>query len=376
MSSTRRIGLALVMISLLLLSGCDVFDMILDDMLRDILSKLNPFTYLFGGNGTTAIPPTGTQAAGAAVLTTAIVMVLALSNGAFQNLISLLTGGGHASAPASGPAPGGGASGATGEATPPTEPRNADEFWEMIKRGGPEAERLTRSLMDQKLAHLAAGTALPETVDIVGAPPTQHETYDKLRGAVNQISGGESPDEWINISALLDKGTTVRSAIVGLLTMAGVSFTTATAPWIIGAGLAAGLIDKYGPDSLNIVEMFFEPGQPDTGSPEPTGPVFTPVVEKFPPLKKEDLWKLPRDERIKMWQDSRDWIQKLTGSDSPTTVEEWERRYNMANRFVNEYEQSARDDPNILDSDDFKKWRYQRELLDTLRATGPRMELQ
>jgi hypothetical protein len=73
--------------------------MIMDDLLRDILSKLNPFTNLFTGNGTTAVPPTSTQAVGTAVLTSALISVLALTNGAFQNLINFLSGLGHGSTP-------------------------------------------------------------------------------------------------------------------------------------------------------------------------------------------------------------------------------------------------------------------------------------
>jgi hypothetical protein len=322
MRKIRILVLVVMIAAILLLSGCDVWDMIMDDIMRDILSKLNPFSHLFSGNGTTAVSPTSAQAAGVAVLTTALITILALANGTFQNFINFFSRLGQGTHPVSG----------SGTALPEAGSKNAEELWEIIKRGGPELDKLTRSMLDQKLANLAAGS-LPETLDIVGAPPTPtyHETYDRLRGGANQITGNESQDGWINISALLDKGTTVRSIIVGLLTMAGVSLTTATAPWIIGIGLSAAAIDKYGPDAMNMLEMFMEPGQPDSGLPERTGPVFTPVPpEKYPELKKEELWNLPRDERLKMWQDSRDWIQKLVGGDPPTTVEGWERKVSMS----------------------------------------------
>ncbi len=87
-----QIGVLIALIAgVLLLSGCDVWDMIMDDMIRDILSHLNPFA----GSGIPAVPPTSSQAAGAAAVTSAVVAALALSNGGLQNLLSLFGGGGH-----------------------------------------------------------------------------------------------------------------------------------------------------------------------------------------------------------------------------------------------------------------------------------------
>jgi hypothetical protein len=363
MRKIRILVLVVMIAAILLLSGCDVWDMIMDDMLRDILSKLNPFTHLFGGNGTTAVPPTSTQVVGTAVLTSAIITILALSNGAFQNLVNLFSGLRHDSAATILPS----------EGTKTTEPANANELWEIIKNGGPELEKLKNIIQQQRLENIVKGTALPEMIDVVGAPPTIQDVNEKLHEVADGLRGTETPDNWIDIREILETGTTVKAVVVGIMA----SILNISWPWAVAIGVATGLTDKYIPDTYSIVEPFYQAEKPDSGLPEADSIVWTPVPpEKYPQLKKEDLWKLPRDERLKMWQDSRDWIQKLGGSDPPTTVEEWERRYEKANSFVNQYEQDAKEDPNITDTDDYKKWRYQRDLLDTLRASGPRMELQ
>ena len=257
------------------------------------------------------------------------------------------------------------------------ESQNVPELLNKLQQAGVDIDEFAWSLREKVLANYAAGS-LPETLDSAEVPPSFHETYERLREAAQRI-GSDSPDEWINLHALIDKLTTVRSIIVGAIAgLAADVLAALSLPWALAIGVAAGIWDKYGPDTMSVLEPFLEPKEADSGPPAHDGPVFTsPQPERYPNLNPEDLWKLPREQRLQMLENSKSSLQKMGDSISPPkNVEDWERKYDATKHVVDDYEQRAKTDPNVLDSDQYKIFRYQLQLIDTLRAHGPRMELQ
>jgi hypothetical protein len=366
MRKQKWLTLSLVIASLVFLTGCDVWDMIKEDMLKDILSKFNPFGHLFANNGTTPSPPSHEQVAGAAAVTAGLVAILAAANGAFQGIVDFFSRGAQGAAEA----------GVAASQVASTEPASGEDLWQIIKRGGPDLEKLSQSIVDQKFTNMTVGTALPESINQVGAPPTWEDINRTLNEVRNKLTGTDSPDNWIDIDKIKERGTTVRAVIVGTIAMVGVTSLSGLSMWVLGIGVATGLLDKFGPDTIDMVKPFIQADKPKPEPREP-GVEFPPVpAEPYPQLKREDLWKMPRADRLKMYEESRSWLQNLGGYEPPTTVEGWERAYESVNKRVIDYEIRAQEDPNLTELDTYKKWRYQRDLLDTLRASGPRMELQ
>jgi hypothetical protein len=237
-------------------------------------------------------------------------------------------------------------------------PRNSEELWNTLKQGGPVADELAHSLRDRMLGNYAAGS-LPESVDMVGAPPSIHESYDALRDVGRQM-GAESEDKWINIKGLIDKGTTVRSIIVGAIAGLAADVLAALSwPWCLGIGLGAGAWDKYGPDAMNIVEPFYDNAEPDEGTPARDGPTFTIQTQQLPNYTQDQLNQMSREDRVKMWQATR------TGgsASAPNSLEEWQKIYDSTKK---EADQLAADGNSGNEA--YKRLCYQRDLANSLRS--------
>ncbi len=157
--------------------------------------------------------------------------------------------------------------------------------------------------------------------------PSLGDIYDRLRGALQTITGEEQPDEW-NADEIWDAQKISKAGLTGIAMALFMLFTGKIAlGYAVVTGLAAGLADYFGCGPNQVIDHVLGESEAEP-EPEP------------PPVSRGDDYNIHTDfqrieamtpeERIELWSNTRSYWRQYT-ENTPTTPEEWKKLQERVN---------------------------------------------